>query len=211
MRKPLVKVCGMRDSANVAEVCAINPDLMGFVFVPESSRCATSFVTQAMMARVSPEIKKIGVFRDEDPSNVLERVQELGLDGIQLHGGEDASYARTIKKRLAGVFIVKAVEVATGASIESLRATDGVDMFLLDSGSGGTGKTFDWNLLLNYRAPVPFLLAGGISAHNVGGALKIMGCVPQFQGIDINSKVEVSPGIKSVQMVHEVIRRVRGV
>jgi phosphoribosylanthranilate isomerase len=163
------------------------------------------------MAGVPQHIKKIGVFRDEELPVVLDCIAELGLDGVQLHGGEDASYALNIKKHSPGAFILKAVEVATGSNIHSLTTMHGIDMFLLDSGAGGTGVSFDWSLLQNYRSSVPFLLAGGLSEKHIEAALELMATVPQCRGIDVNSKVEISPGVKNIELVRQIIRRVRGV
>jgi phosphoribosylanthranilate isomerase len=211
MSSALIKVCGMRDSGNIAEVCAAKPDFIGLIFVAESPRCASGVVTRATLVDVPRETKKIGIFRDEEIDVVLEHVSELGLDGVQLHGSEDERYTATLKKRNPSVFVLQAFEAATVADIESLTPREGVDMFVLDSGKGGTGTSFDWQILQSYRAHVPFLLAGGVSVANVSEALELRQRVPQLRGIDINSKVEISPGVKSIEMVREVIKKVRGV
>lgn len=210
--KPLkLKVCGMRDPANVASVGALAPDFLGFIFVPESPRFAGRTVTREVVGSLPQGVQAIGVFRDEPMESVARRAQSLGLSGVQLHGQEDRSYMEALREELPKALIIKAVGVSGASDIERLSELEGAaDLVILDHGRGGSGVPFDWKLLQRYRAATPFLLAGGVGAENIGEALEVAQGVSQCAGFDINSKVEVEPGVKDISKVREFKKRMSG-
>ena len=209
-RKPLkLKVCGMRDAANVASVAALLPEFMGFIFVPESPRFAGQAVTTELVGSLPHAVRSIGVFRDETIDSVVKTVKGLGLSGVQLHGQEAPHYLEELRKELPNAVIIKAVAVSSAPDIDVLSELDGVaDLLILDHGRGGSGVRFDWTMLERYRAATPFLLAGGIGTENIGEALTVARGISQCAGFDINSKVEVEPGVKDIGKVREVMQRI---
>lgn len=202
-----VKVCGMRNGDNIAAVGALMPEYMGFIFVPSSPRyVGTSLPPEA--AALPPSITRVGVFRDSPHHQIQEAVERNGLSAAQLHGDEDDTYLRELRSRLPVIRIMKAIKVATRSDIEAIaQRTESPDLYLLDSGAGGTGTPFDWSLLEAYRGSVPFLLAGGIDLTNIEDAVRVARQNPALVGLDINSRFEISPGIKDVTKIAEALTR----
>jgi phosphoribosylanthranilate isomerase len=171
--KLIVKVCGMRDAANIREVDGLTserngsakllaPDWMGFIFWPESSRYVSE-VPDCMPKHA----KRVGVFVDEHIDEVIRIAKAFALDIIQLHGHESPEYLRQLLS-IGGsaTAIVKAFSIATVADLEQTAGYEGLaDYFLFDTKGksvGGNGEQFDWSVLNAYKGRTPFLLSGGI-------------------------------------------------
>lgn len=211
--KPLrVKVCGMKDAANVHEVCREAPDYVGFIFVQDSPRHVGAQEASELVGGVPSQVKTVGVFRNEPLSLLVERAQQLKLFAVQLHGHEDAQYIADCKVALPALSIFKAIQVSSEVqSLAAILPVPGVDLFVLDSGKGGTGSKFNWRLLETYTAETPFLLAGGVGAGDIREVRQMVERIPQLYGVDINSKVEVRAGLKNPALVRDVIREARAV
>lgn len=207
MRSLKLKVCGMRETANIADVGALRPDYLGFIFVPSSPRFVGDTLNPDEISLPST-IQRIGVFKDAPISEVVKHSQAFRLHGVQLHGSETPEYMRALRDELPSILIIKAVNVQTSDDISSLSVKgETPDIFLLDSKSPGSGMRFDWDLLAHYQAPVGFMLAGGLDVDDIPKLLALADRFPQMVGIDINSKVESAPGLKDVQKIEEVVRR----
>ena len=208
MKRLRVKVCGMRDGANISAVGALMPDYMGFIFVPSSPR----YIGDTLPPEVGllpPSVTRVGVFRDAPLDQLCEIVARNGCGAAQLHGDEDDAYVRELRKRLPSLLIIKAIKVTSQEDISSVSAhRESPNLYLLDSGAGGTGSPFEWSWLAAYTATAPFLLAGGISLANIVEAAAAARRHPACIGIDINSKFETSPGIKNVEEIREALTRV---
>lgn len=184
------------------------PDYMGFIFVPSSPRYVGQTIPAAAQA-LSLSVTRVGVFRDTLLDELRETVELNRLGGAQLHGDEDDGYIRELRKELPTLLIVKAIKVASREDIAAVSdRRESPDLYLLDSGSGGTGLSFEWSLLAAYTANVPFLLAGGIAPCNFDEALEAARNHPACVGLDINSRFETSPGIKNVEEIREALRKV---
>lgn len=216
----LIKVCGMRDAENIRAVEAVlaetqQPVWMGFIFYKPSKRyCAErpDYLPQAC--------KRIGVFVDEEVSEVVRRVREFGLHGVQLHGNEDRLYVMQLRQALSqmrneegdsaaewGRMVIKAVAVHTVADFQQCEPLVGfVDYFLFDTptpGKGGSGKSFDWSVLGQYRLMTPFLLSGGIGPDSIAALRQLDH--PCWEGIDLNSRFESAPALKDVRLLREFL------
>ena len=129
---------------------------------------------------------------------------------VQLHGGEDSSYIDDLRAARSDISIIQAVQVGTADDLALLsQCTNAPDLYLLDNIRGGSGESFDWSLLNAYTAKVPFLLAGGIGLQNIDEVIRLSSHKQQLLGIDINSKVELSPGIKDIKKVQAISERIR--
>lgn len=209
MRPLQVKVCGMRDAANIAEVGALCPDYMGFIFVESSPRYVEPTLRQENVS-LPASVRRIGVFKDATVSKVCEVAREFSLHGVQLHGGESVEYMRAIRRDLPSLLIIKSVNVSNSDDIARLSTTNGLpDLFLLDGKSPGSGMSFDWELLSHYRAPVDFLIAGGVGPSDISRIVTLAERYPRLIGIDINSRVESAPAVKDLQKVKEVLTRLK--
>ena len=207
MRPLKLKVCGMREATNIAEVGALRPDYMGFIFVPSSPR----FIGESLhpeQIELDSSTQRIGVFKDAPLSDVVRRYRAFRLHGIQLHGAETYEYMQSLKDELPSALIIKAINVQNSHDLSSLSAREGLpDIFLLDGRSPGSGKPFEWDLLAHYKAPVPFIVAGGVGVDNIPELLTLANRFPRMVGIDINSKVESAPGVKDIHKIKEALRR----
>lgn len=207
MKRLRVKVCGMRDGANISAIGELMPDYMGFIFVPSSPRYVGE--TMAAEAQALPSsVTRVGVFRDTPLDELRQAVERNKLEAAQLHGEEDDAYVRKLRETLPALHTIKAIKVNSRADIAAVsERREAPDLYLLDSGSGGTGLPFEWEWLAAYTASVPFLLAGGIAPSNVDKALQAARNHPACVGIDINSRFETSPGIKNVEEIREALRK----
>lgn len=180
------KVCGLTRAADALAAYEAGALYGGLIFVQGSPRCVDEAAAHAIMA--SAPLYYVGVFRDAPQAKVVATATTLGLAVVQLHGSEDNNYINNLRQQLpACCKIWKAFDMR-----EPLPAHDiaNVDRYLLDNG-GGSGNSFDWSLLEKIRLD-NVMLAGGLSANNCVAAANI-GCVV---GLDLNSNVESSPGIK---------------
>ena len=181
----------MRNAENIRKVEAMGIDLMGFIFWPKSKR----YVSERP-SYLPTNCKRVGVFVDEDIEQVKRIADEYELDFIQLHGHESPEYIRLLDNRK----IIKAFNIAATGDFALTEAYEGVaDYFLFDTKGksvGGNGEKFDWSLLSTYDGNTPFLISGGIGPDDAD-LLKTFHH-PRCIGIDLNSRFEITPGIKDI-------------
>ena len=193
----------MREADNIREVEALGIDMMGFIFWPKSSR----YVSQCP-DYLPKRVKRVGVFVDEDPEQVKRLADDYGLDYIQLHGHETPeviSFLRT--PALPHPRILKAFNISTAEDLLQTQPYEGlVDGFLFDAKGksvGGNGEKFNWDVLEAYDGETPFLLSGGIGPDDAERVLAFHH--PKCIGIDLNSRFELSPGLKDIAKLKEFI------
>jgi phosphoribosylanthranilate isomerase len=197
----------MREGGNIAAVGDLMPNYMGFIFVPSSPRYVGHTLAPEVAA-LPPSIKRIGVFRDTPCDELRTTVERNHLDGVQLHGDESDDYLRDLQSQLPSLLLIKAIRVSSQTDLVAVsERLVSPDLYLLDSGNGGTGTPFEWSWLESYRSTVPFLLAGGISLANIDEATHVGRKHPAFVGIDINSHFEVSPGMKNIEQIKTALAR----
>lgn len=200
----------MTDPGNAREIAEINPDFMGFIFYPGSGRFVGDKPDRSLFSIIPPGILKTGVFVNEEASVIIHTVKLYGLNLVQLHGNESAGYCNNLKK--AGLNIIKAFAIKDGSEFENPETyMDVCDYFLFDTGSpgyGGSGIKFDWKKISEYHLDKPFLLSGGIGPEDAA-VIKQIDHKYLF-AVDINSRFEISPGIKDGKKVKEFIKKIRG-
>lgn len=188
----IIKVCGMREPENIRAVEQTGADWMGFICYPRSPR----FISQRP-DYLPQHARRIGVFVNTCYEEIIRRANELKLQGIQLHGSETPELCQRI--RSSGLSVIKAFAIKKAGELTGTEAyTDCCDYFLFDTpcpGYGGSGRSFDWQLLSNYQGSVPFLLSGGICPESLPALLRFRH--PQWAGIDLNSGFETAPAIKN--------------
>jgi phosphoribosylanthranilate isomerase len=202
-----IKICGMRDVRNIVEVGSMTPDYMGFIFYKDSPRYVGSDFY--IPTNLPTSVKKVGVFVNESLENVLSATINYQLDFVQLHGDESVEVCQKLKD--AGIRIIKVFRVDEEFDFSKTSAYSEVaDYFLFDTKGksyGGNAKKFDWDLLKEYDNKIPFFLSGGIDPENVGDILALKDL--NIHAIDVNSGVELSPGLKSITKVSEAINNLR--
>jgi phosphoribosylanthranilate isomerase len=191
-----IKVCGLKDPDNIKAVAKLSPDYMGFIFYKPTPRFAAD-LPASELELLPGAINRTGVFVNEDADIVNSLISKYNFNTIQLHGNESADFSNSFRDK---VTVIKAVGLHTDFDFEHLNGYDNkVDFFLFDTKTelhGGSGKTFDWGILDNYKLNIPFFLSGGLSLDNLQEIRNIDH--PQFYGVDLNSKFETSPGIKDM-------------
>ena len=186
----------MREADNIRAVEALGIDMMGFIFWPKSSR----YVSQRP-DYLPKRVKRVGVFVDEDPEQVKRLADDYALDYIQLHGQESPSYIF----QLRGLHVIKAFNISIAEDLLQTQSYEGlVDCFLFDAKGksvGGNGEKFNWDVLDAYQGATPFLLSGGIGPDDAERVNAFYH--PKCIGIDLNSRFELSPGLKDVAKLKE--------
>lgn len=194
----------MRNKGNALDLISdVNPDWMGMIFYEKSAR----YVNSEYMDDLRPlPVKKVGVFVNESLREIEKHVINFDLTTLQLHGSESPDFIKELKEN-TGLEIFKVVSVKEDIEWSSLSSyLPYVDYFLFDTFTqayGGSGKTFDWEILKNYPFEKPFLLSGGVSIENIPDIQKLKSEVPHLAGLDINSKFEIEPALKDVAKIKE--------
>ena len=206
MDKIQLKVCGMRERENILHVGELLPDYMGFIFYPKSKR----FVGEEFRIpdKLPTGIKRVGVFVNEATEKILTLAKRHKLDFIQLHGNEPVSQCAELRENNLGVIKVFSMnDTFDFLKIDPYKKV--VNYFMFDTSSdsyGGTGKAFDWKLLNNYDQEIPFFLSGGLSTSNIDEAKRVASM--NLHAFDVNSGVELSPGVKDIEKVMELNKRI---
>lgn len=200
-----IKVCGNTIMSQLKELDHLLIDYAGFIFYEGSPRYMGKKIKSEDLQNLPTKLQKIGVFVNESREEVLRRIDEYGLDGVQLHGDETPEFCKQISDH---VTVIKAFRINTNQiDIDWMvkEFIDVCDYYLFDKESrsvyGGSGEKFDWNLLQNASIGKSFFLSGGIS-HNDASMLKNFQH-PFFYGIDLNSRFETSPGVKNMEMLKQ--------
>ena len=188
---PLLKVCGITRQEDATVCDELDIDFCGFIFHAASPRYVTP---EQVAALQTSRCKRVGVFTTHDAQEILKIMAIARLDYAQLHARQDEAVIRAIGGER--VIRVQFPEMPGTPSAEPASLPP-VAYTLFDSGYG-TGKAFDWQLLSG--APRPFFVAGGLNAKNIPELLAM--CRPD--GLDLNSGVELSPGIKSATLIREI-------
>ncbi|WP_455550732.1 phosphoribosylanthranilate isomerase [Flavobacterium gawalongense] len=199
-----IKICGMKYPGNILEVGSLLPDYMGFIFWGKSAR-----YFDGIMPDLPKSIKKVGVFVNESIPVILEKTAKYDLQAIQLHGQESAEFCLDLKSQIdATIEIIKVFSVDDTFDFEVLKPFETVcDYFLFDTKGklpGGNGTTFDWKVLVNYPSSKPFFLSGGIGIEEMGAVNEISKTNLPIYAIDVNSKFEIEPGLKNIQLCRDV-------
>lgn len=196
-----IKICGIRRFEDIEIVNKYRPEYIGFIFA-NTKRYVSPELAKELSAKLSGDIKTVGVFVNAPVDVVLGTVKTAGLDVVQLHGEEDSEYIAALG-RICEVW--KAVRVRDGDDIEDI---DGVSRILLDKYTpdayGGTGERFDWSHMGTLKTDKPIVLAGGLNKENVRAGIEIFNPVC----VDVSSAVETD-GFKDEMKVKEFIETVR--
>lgn len=197
----------MRDADNIRLLDEAKvANWMGFIFFEKSSRNVTSLPDYT-----PTNCKRVGVFVNDSITEIMKRTKEFGFNLVQLHGTESTSYINALKLSLPQeVQLIKMFPIESLDDLEATSEYEGlVDYFLFEtkcSGYGGSGKQFDWDILQHYKGKTPFLITGGIGPDD---AEKVNAFNhPRFAGIDLNSKFELSPALKDIELIKDFIKNI---
>ncbi len=198
-----IKVCGITEMKQLQQLDGLDIDFAGMIFYKESPRYIGDKLPAKDVKKADFEFKKTGVFVNPEMIDVLDAIDEYGLEVVQLHGDETPEMCEDLSSE---VEVIKAFRITGTEDIDKLVAPyDAVcDYYLFDTGGlkesfGGTGQQFDWNILAKAKIEKPFFLSGGISVEDAARVKAFKH--PDMFGVDINSKFESAPGVKDMKLV----------
>lgn len=200
------KICGINDPVAMRTAVDGGATHVGLVFYPPSPRAVTPAQAAQLAAPVPEAVDKVGLFVDPTDAEIDAVLAETPLDLLQLHGGEAPSRVAALKAR-TGVKAMKAIPIAGEADFARADAyLDAADWLMFDAKPpkdmadalpGGNALSFDWRLLAGRHWPLPWMLAGGLDADNVGDAVRLSGAVV----VDTSSGVEDAKGVKNPEKI----------
>lgn len=189
-----VKFCGITNMDDAAEAVRLGAWAIGLIHFPGSPRNVDPGVAAQIAAAFRRKCEVVGVFVNPTLDAVARAVENEDLTMVQLNGAEGASFCAEVKRR-TGLKVAKAVHVSSAADVHAAEAFR-TDFHLFDRKAkgawGGTGESFDWELLRGHRSEVPAILAGGLRPDNVATAI----AVARPYAVDVASGVELEPGRK---------------
>ncbi len=191
-----IKLCGLTRPSDIETANLLHPDYVGFVFAKKSRRYVSPERTKMLKELLHPDILAVGVFVDEEPESVAAWLSSGIIDIAQLHGGEDETYLKKLRK-LTDKPLIKAFSVKDMGDIE--KANDSTaDFVLLDAGGGGTGTAFDRELLAGMNRP--YFLAGGLDPSTVEEAVKRW----RPYAVDVSTGIETD-GVKDAEKMQAFV------
>ena len=207
-----VKICGLKTPEALAAAVDAGAAYVGFVFFPKSPRYVSPKLARDLAIEVPPGVAKVALTVDADNALLDKITETVPLDFLQLQGAETPERVVEVRARY-GLPVMKAVGIATAEDVEKLDRYAGVaDQLLVDAKPpkgaalpGGNGLPFDWRLIANRRWSVPWMLAGGLHAGNVGEAIALTGA----RQVDVSSAVESAPGMKDPELIRHFIESAR--
>lgn len=197
-----VKICGINDPIAFDTAIAAGADWLGFNFFPPSPRYVSPKQAAALSARWPGGPKRVGLFVDPNDEAIDTVLATMRLDVLQLYGAVDYNALR----RRFGLEMWRAAGIASASDLPATAG--GADRLLLEAKPppeatrpGGNALSFDWTLLRGWRAPAPWILAGGLTAENVAEAIRVTGA----QAVDVSSGVESARGVKDPALIRAFI------
>ena len=204
-----IKICGLSTPETVDAAVAAGATHIGLVHYEPSPRHVTLEQAAALRARTPNRVKVVLLLVNEQPQPTAQAIQAVRPDVVQFHGSETAEWLALLKQHTS-LEIWKAIGVSETANLERAQRYQGAaDRLLYDAPAkklpGGTGLSFDWSLLANFRHTMPWGLAGGLTPETVAEAIRLTGA----QLVDTSSGVESAPGVKDVDKIAAFCRAAR--
>lgn len=208
-----IKVCGMTNAEQVQQLDEMGVEFCGFIYYPKSPRYVFKYMPASSIRKIKGGINKVGVFVNATEDDILRTVDDCGLYLVQLHGDETPKQCEKIANYIT---VVKAFRISEQENIawKIKDYIDVVDMFLFDTegvGYGGTGKKFNWNVLKGLNIAKPFFLSGGIQPDDIENLREFSKDIvaKDLFSIDINSKFEISPGVKNMKSIETFVKGIK--
>jgi phosphoribosylanthranilate isomerase len=209
-----IKVCGMTLPEQVNALDEMGVDLSGFIFYDKSPRFMRNKISPEKMKKIGGRIAKVGVFVNEDYEKLMKTVEDYRLDMVQLHGDESERFCEKVANY---VTTIKAFRLSDNDPIEWMIRPfhDGSDMYMFDtlgSGYGGTGKKFNWSLINGISINKLFFLSGGIEPGDEEKLIEFssLETAKKLFAIDINSRFEVTAGVKDMVKINAFVSTLKG-
>lgn len=219
-----IKVSGITQLKQLQQLEGLNIDFAGLIFQKDSPQYLGDKIDKTALKNSDFDLKKVGVFKDPDMIDVLDAIDEYGLDVVELQGNESAEMCEDLSSE---VEVIKAFHLRNNIDIdEMIKAYDAVcDYYLFNSGPlqnaydektgspemvsfqavlKGGNQGYDWKILTKAKIEKPFFLSGGISINHIEAIKKFTH--PDFYGVDINSRFDKEPGVKDMALVLQFLQ-----
>lgn len=208
----LVKICGINAAEAADAAVRAGADFGGLVFFPRSPRFVNRGAAQSLAQRLRGRLRIAALFVDARDEEITAALAAAKPDYLQLHGNETPERAAQIRGRF-NLPIIKSFPIADANDFAAVSRFETIaDMFLFDAKApesaarpGGHGAAFDWQLLRGRKFAKPWLLAGGLNPENVSRAIR----AADAPGVDVSSGVETASGVKSTELISELVRNAR--
>lgn len=209
-----IKVCGMTQAEQVRQLDEMGVEFAGFIFYPKSPRYVLKHMPRAEIKKIRGQhINKVGVFVNAPVEELLQTVDECGLQLVQLHGDETPKYCEKVADYVG---VIKAFRLREEDQVlwKIKDYQEIADMFLFDTdgtGYGGTGKKFNWAVLQGLHIQKPFFLSGGIGPEDTENIKQFAKdpVAKDLFSLDVNSKFETIPGLKDMQALGKFIKEIK--
>ncbi len=196
--KPQVKICGLTDAEQARTCVEFGADAIGLVFYPESPRNLSEEQAREITAALPTDIRRVGVFVDEDFPFIMGKVSGCGLNAVQLHGQEDPEVIELLARE--GILVIKGLFTTRKPALEDAHAYR-AGGFLVECGKGtlpgGNAEVWNWGEAKTFGETYPLILAGGLTPENVADAVT----AAEPDAVDVSSGVESAPGQKDMKKV----------
>lgn len=200
-----IKLCGMTRPQDAALASELGADAIGIIFYEKSARNVPLSLAQEIVAAVSPLCSTVAVVVNPGVVDMQQILQRVSINLIQFHGNESPEFCAQFQRPY-----IKAIRMREGTDLQALRQEyAGARALLLDAFDknlvGGTGHPFDWAMLdadLHTKPGPAIVLAGGLSPDNLSEAMRRTG----IRNLDVNSGIEVAPGVKDHEKMRAVMR-----
>lgn len=201
-----VKLCGFTSQETLDLAVSQGCDFLGFVFCEKSTRFISPESAKRISKNVPSNISKVAVIVDPTADLLDEISEKLSPDFFQFHGSETPYFIKSVRDKFPKTKVIKAFRVKEEADLnQTNQFFEVADFFLFDSSAAGSGKKFDWEILRNFQSKKEWFLSGGINANNFESAIKTTGT----KMIDISSGIEKVKGIKSSELILELMQKVK--
>lgn len=206
-----IKVCGNKSLSQIAEQDELGIDYTGFIFYEQSPRYVLKELKGQEVKEIKLSLEKVGVFVNADEEEIMKQVEDFGLDIVQLHGDETASFCNRISDHVKVIKAFRIADYDTNVDWLIKEYDEVCDYYLFDKGNaglyGGTGQKFNWELLEKAVIGKPFFLSGGISFEDAEALRNFVH--PFFYGVDVNSRFEKAPGIKDMELIKKFVKELK--
>lgn len=201
-----IKICGITRVNDAITAASLGVDAIGLVFFSGSKRCVNLTQAKEIVRHLPPFVSVVGLFVNAHQQEIEHILQHVPLDILQFHGDETHAFCAAFNRPF-----IKAIRVAHANDIERAILTyPDARALLFDTyvagQFGGTGQTFDWQIIPQ-NIPVPWILAGGLTVNNISDAIQ----QSQAQAVDVSGGVEIDAGIKDYHKMKMFIQRANGV
>ena len=200
-----VKICGITNKEDALKSVELGAWALGFIFYRKSPRFVSPYKVKKIIDALPPLVTPVGVFVNQNEGAIKDIVDFCGINNVQLHGDEAPLVCQRLSKKYK---VIKAFRVKEGFNMSNLGSYP-VSAFLMDAyddaAFGGTGKTFNWDIIRDKKFPKPVILSGGLNPDNVGKAVSEV----NPYAVDVSSGVEKEPGKKDFGLLEKFFAVIR--